>query len=230
MVCEEEIVPIQETSTEPVETHQQSPSASRLKHLGSRAAALLSLPLLLPFLITSSRRIIREDAERWTEALGMRRQSDLSAILKLLGTYPEFRSLYFYRLRRGNAIGVVASLGFRVLFKPQATLYLETPTIEPGLFLQHAFSTIVSAKSIGRDCWINQQVTVGFKDGTHGPIIGDNVTINAGAKVLGPIRVGNNVIVGANAVVLKDVPDNCVVVGAPAYIVRRGGVKTREYL
>ena len=52
------------------------------------------------------------------------------------------------------------------------------------------------------------------------PVIGDNVHISAGARILGPIRIGNNVIIGANAVVVKDVPDNCIVAGVPAKIIK----------
>jgi serine O-acetyltransferase len=52
------------------------------------------------------------------------------------------------------------------------------------------------------------------------PIIGDNVEICAGARILGLVRIGNNVIIGANAVVVKDVPDNCVVAGVPARIIK----------
>ena len=54
------------------------------------------------------------------------------------------------------------------------------------------------------------------------PIIGDNVDIGAGAKVLGPIRIGNNVLIGANAVVIHDIPDNCIAVGVPAVVKPRG--------
>jgi serine O-acetyltransferase len=61
-------------------------------------------------------------------------------------------------------------------------------------------------------------------------VIGDNVRIGAGAKVLGGITLGDNVSVGANAVVVKDVPPNCVVVGVPAYIVKRDGKRVRESL
>lgn len=52
------------------------------------------------------------------------------------------------------------------------------------------------------------------------PVIGDNVRISAGARILGPVRIGNNVIIGANAVVVKDVPDNCIVAGIPAKIIK----------
>jgi serine O-acetyltransferase len=59
----------------------------------------------------------------------------------------------------------------------------------------------------------------------------DNVRIGAGAKVIGKVVVGNNCIIGANAVIVKDVPDNCTVVGVyPVYIVRRDGVKVKEIL
>ena len=52
------------------------------------------------------------------------------------------------------------------------------------------------------------------------PVIGDNVIINAGAKIIGPVRIGDNVEIGANSVVVKDVPSNCVVAGIPARILR----------
>jgi len=114
------------------------------------------------------------------------------------------------------------------LCPPMPTLYIYTKDIGPGLFIQHGFATIISAEKIGRNCWINQQVTIGFSNDTDCPIIGDNVIIYAGAKVLGNVRVGDNSIVGANAVVIKDVPENCTVVGVPAYIVRRNGEKVSE--
>jgi len=73
-------------------------------------------------------------------------------------------------------------------------------------------------------------VTIGWADKTGGPVIEDNVTINAGAKVIGNIVIGSNSKVGANAVVVKNVPPNCTVVGVPAYIVRKNGVKLKEAL
>ncbi len=68
---------------------------------------------------------------------------------------------------------------------------------------------------------IGTNVTIGGKSRWYEvPIIGDNVDISTGAKILGPVRIGNNVIIGANAVVVKDVPDNCVVAGIPAQIIQ----------
>jgi len=77
------------------------------------------------------------------------------------------------------------------------------------------------------------QVTLGGtgkESGKRHPTVGNNVFISGGAKVLGSINIGDNVKVGANAVVLKDVPNDCTVVGIPAKIVRRNGNKVREAL
>jgi serine O-acetyltransferase len=112
-------------------------------------------------------------------------------------------------------------------------LFIRTDDIGEGLFIQHGFSTIIYAKSIGKDCWINQQITIGqaYRNGGGGiSTIGDNVAIYAGAKVLGNITIENNVKIGANAVVVKNVPDNCTVIGIPAYIIKRNGIKVRERL
>lgn len=73
---------------------------------------------------------------------------------------------------------------------------------------------------IGNNCTTYQQVTIGQKNGKY-PTIGENVTLYAGCKVLGNINIGNNVEIGANAVVLKDVPDNCIAVGVPARIISK---------
>lgn len=76
---------------------------------------------------------------------------------------------------------------------------------------------------IGDNCEIYQNVTIGGngkKDSSwpRVPIIKDNVKIYAGACLLGPITIGNNAVIGANAVVLCDVPDDCIAVGVPAKI------------
>jgi serine O-acetyltransferase len=74
---------------------------------------------------------------------------------------------------------------------------------------------------IGAHCVIGTNVTVGGKSGYYEvPIIGDNVYIATGAKVLGPIAIGNNVTIGANAVVINSVPDNAIVAGIPAKIIK----------
>ncbi len=96
------------------------------------------------------------------------------------------------------------------------SLYIMTPDIGGGLFIQHGFSTYIAARSIGENCWINQQVNIGYKDNTGSPVIGNNVTVTCGAVVLGPITIGDNVTIGANAVVIKDCPPDTVWGGVPA--------------
>lgn len=71
------------------------------------------------------------------------------------------------------------------------------------MYLQHAFATMIHARSIGRSCSINQQVAIGLNGPDQCPTIGDDVSIRAGAKIIGAIPVGNNVVVGAGAVVTK---------------------------
>lgn len=96
------------------------------------------------------------------------------------------------------------------------TLYLDTGEIGGGLFIQHGFATMVAATSIGENCWINQQVTVGHIGHGRPPIIGNIVTITCGAKVLGSITVGDNAVIGANACVVKDVEPKAVMGEVPA--------------
>lgn len=95
--------------------------------------------------------------------------------------------------------------------------------IKKGLYVGH-FGTIIlhSDVEIGENCSIGPGVIIGTRGvGVDGvPVIGNNVYIGTGAKVLGGIYIGNNVRIGANSVVLKSIPDNCTVVGIPAEIVK----------
>ncbi len=130
----------------------------------------------------------------------------------------------------GTCFAAAASLILKIFFKAESTLHLRSPQIGPGFFTQHGYATSIGAYSIGKNCSVNQLVVIGWTDRTRGPILGDNVSVKAGAKVLGPITIGNNVTVGANAVVTKDVPADCVVAGVPARIIRRNGVRVDEAL
>lgn len=96
----------------------------------------------------------------------------------------------------------------------------------PGLFIDHAIGVVIGETAeVGEDVTLYHGVTLGGTHWEHGkrhPTIGDRVTIGAGAKVLGPIEVGADSRIGANAVVIRTVPANSVVVGVPGQIVRRG--------
>lgn len=94
-----------------------------------------------------------------------------------------------------------------------------------GLYLPHIEGgAIINCKSVGNNCKINSGVVVGSKhDNTQIAEIGDNVELAVGCKVIGRIKIGNNVIVAPNAVVVKDVPDNAIVGGVPATIIKISG-------
>jgi serine O-acetyltransferase len=190
--------------------------------------------MLVLFELASNKRTIIGDVARWAEVLEWRSSSAQQLrwlLLRLLVEFPEFRNVYYYRVSETSAwLKVLAAL-FKLVYHESSTLSISArESIGPGLFIQHGFSTVVSADVIGVNCLIRQQVTIGYTAASNCPTLGNHVVVGAGAKVLGRVRVGNNVVVGANAVVVKDVPDNCVVVGVPARIVRRNGVRVDEAL
>lgn len=93
----------------------------------------------------------------------------------------------------------------------------------------HGFSTIINAKEIGKRVTIFQQVTIGYSHGFT-PVIGDDTVICCGAKIIGNITIGNNCTVGAGAVVVHDVPDNAIVAGNPAKVIRYNNKKAIHVL
>lgn len=193
-----------------------------LKKLILTLNCLRLFPHLVLYNCHANKRVMRYDVERWLTILG-KDTGVRWGFLELMRSFPEYRNLFYHR------IGPYARC-LNWMCPRMETLHIATHNIGPGLFIQHGFATIISAGSIGKDCWINQQVTIGYASKTGQPIIGDCVVINAGAKVIGGIRMGNNSTAGANAVVVKDVPDNCTVVGVPAYIVRRNGIRVKDPL
>ena len=101
--------------------------------------------------------------------------------------------------------------------------------IGKGLFIDHGAGVVIGETTeIGDNCTLYQNVTLGGtgKDvGKRHPTLGNNVLVGAGARVLGPFRIGDNSKIAANAVVLEEVPPNCTAVGVPARVVKRDGIK-----
>jgi serine O-acetyltransferase len=188
--------------------------------LAKRVRLMLRMAWYSPLMVLSIARIretVDADVARWVGVVHPP-VPDQWARLALLATYPEFRTLTYYRLRRAGVISAGLASAFAVVYPGERTLHLDCSDIGPGLFIQHGFATVVAARRVGRNCWINQQVTIGFTRAEDRPTIGDDVFIYAGAKVLGDIAIGNGARVGANAVVLADVPERCTAVGVPARI------------
>lgn len=135
---------------------------------------------------------------------------------KLFVTNKSLRNLIYYR---------VGSFSFplRIILPgyDHLQITMKHGTIQGGLVIQHGFSTIISAAKIGNNCKIYQQVTIGYNHKLEAPIIEDNVEICCGAKIIGGCHIGSNVIIGANAVVVNDIPSNCIVAGVPAKIIKQ---------
>lgn len=95
--------------------------------------------------------------------------------------------------------------------------------IGKGLFIDHGMGVVIGETAeVGDNVVLYHGVTLGGTGkhkGKRHPTVGNNVLIGSGAKVLGPVKIGDNVKIGANAVVLTDIPDNCTAVGVPARII-----------
>lgn len=173
--------------------------------------SLIRAPLLIGYVLTDRRDLIAADVRRWTSV----QQITRGGLLRLLGQ-PEFRTLYYHRLRHGNLLGAGFQQVARLVYRRQVALYLATADIGPGLYIQHGFATVIAAARIGANCWVNQQVTIGYTDWEDTPVVEDDVHIGAGAIALGDITLGRGCTVGAGAVVVKDVPRGVTVAGVPA--------------
>lgn len=183
---------------------------------------IFCLPHLLLFLVHKNRHLIESDIRRWLIIL----HQDYSiqfGLIYLLSHFSEYRNLFYYRI--GPAKHILNIWCWKL-----PSLVINAEKVGEGLFIQHGHSTRIGGRTIGKNCWVNQQVTIGWEQNGN-PTILDNVRIGVGAKVIGRVTVGNNCVIGANAVIVKDVPDNCTVVGVyPAYIVRRNGERVKEIL
>ena len=175
---------------------------------------ILRLLLILPGIDWRDKKI-QKDLARWKQVCRIEAK-DRTALALLLWDKREFRNLLIYR----NSHRPLYRRWIGLVYRPMDTLYLETPEIGGGLFIHHGFATMVAAKSIGENCWINQQVTIGYGKGTEPPVIGDNVTITCGANGLGRITVVDGAVIGANAVVIRDVEPGAIMGGVPAKKIR----------
>lgn len=181
------------------------------------------------------RATLRIDLQRQHELLNSHKifkNNGLRFWFKVLS--PRFAPVLLFRLAyksQTSGLGILARIFsmINVIF-----FGIEIATIcriGPGLFLPHTQGTVIGAVSIGKNAVIYQGVTLGAKDldftysEERRPIVGNNVLIGAGAKILGGLTIGDNVSIAANAVVLNSVPDFAVAAGVPAKIVSILGIK-----
>ena len=165
--------------------------------------------------------------ELYLDAKNINRKDPASRnVLYVILLYPGFHALLFYRIAHFlNNL----KLKFIARLISQIARFLTGIEIHPGakigkrLFIDHGMGIVIGeTTTIGNNCTIYHGVTLGGtgkdKYKRH-PDLGDNVIVGCGAKILGSIKIGSNVKIGANAVVLREVPDNSTVVGVPGKII-----------
>jgi serine O-acetyltransferase len=168
-------------------------------------------------------KLIREDF-----ATVKRNDPALKSRFELFFNYPGVWALFFHRIAHS-----LYRKEFRRLARFISALgqFLTTVDIHPGarigrrVFIDHAIGVVIGETAIvGNDVLIYQQVTLGgvsLSKGKRHPTVEDGVIIGAGAKVLGNITIGRESKIGANSVVIRDVPPGCTAVGVPARIAQR---------
>jgi serine O-acetyltransferase len=157
--------------------------------------------------------------------------------LEIFFLYPGFKAILFHRVAH-------ALFRLKVPFIPRAicefSRFLTGIEIHPGarigrnLIIDHGMGVVIGETAeIGNECLIYHGVTLGGVDLNpvkRHPTLGDGVVIGAGAKIIGNIKIGNYSRVGANSVVIREVPPNSTVIGIPARIVGQSGVKPGQEL
>ncbi len=149
---------------------------------------------------------------------------------EILATWPGIHALLAYRVAHALASAGVPVLPRLISMLTRAVTGIEihpSARIGAGLFIDHGAGVVIGETAdIGDDVTLYQGVTLGgtgFATGKRHPTVQDNVTIGSGAKLLGPITIGHGAKIGANSVVITDVPPNCTVVGNPGHPVRVDG-------
>ncbi len=154
-------------------------------------------------------------------------------VFEVLTNYPGMHAIWGHRVAKW-----FWCRGFKWIGRTLSTIirWLTGVEIHPGatlgrrFFIDHGMGIVIGETAeIGDDCTIYHSVTLGgtsWSAGKRHPTLGNNVVIGAGAKVLGPLMVGENSRIGSNAVVVKDVPDGATVIGIPGRIVKSKSDKT----
>ena len=127
-----------------------------------------------------------------------------------------------------NALRTVLSRLLRVIYSFQFSYNETGNNVE---FCYKGLGCVIHPRAVfGSNVIVAQNTTIGGRSKKNKlPKIGDNVYIGAGTMILGDVNVGNNVVIGAGSLVINDVPDNCVVVGSPAKVIKTGITSYKDY-
>ncbi|MGN1417781.1 MAG: serine O-acetyltransferase [Acutalibacteraceae bacterium] len=160
------------------------------------------------------------------------RDPAVHSTLEIMLLYPGFKAVRMYRrahwFYEHKMFFAARAISQRCVKKTNIEIH---PGAKIGrrLFIDHGTGVVIGETTIiGDDCTIYQGATLGGTGKEHGkrhPTIGNNVLIGAGAKVLGPFKIGDNSNVAAGAVVLTEIPPNATAVGVPAMVVKKNGLR-----
>ncbi len=173
-----------------------------------------------------TRDLLRADLLRVRSVLGRPPHSGLRLWVGVIS--PRMLPVLLVRMASLAAEAHMATLGRAISALNCAVFGIEVALrcrIGPGLYLPHTYGTVIGAVEIGANATIYQGVTLGARDldltfaPSHRPTIGDDVMLGTGSVILGGVRIGNGAVVGANAVVISNVPPGCLAVGVPARII-----------
>ena len=172
--------------------------------------------------------LFRYDLLAWKRQGFLGYQQDVDSVtfveaLKLWWGYTGVRATFIYRLSHWchqHRVRVLPGILCRMNISRFGLDIVPSVPIGPGLYIPHPVGTVVMARGLGRNVSLITSITIGMRNIHEFPLIGNDVTIGAGARVLGEIVVGDGATIGANAVVIDNVPPGATMVGIPARPVR----------
>lgn len=177
--------------------------------------------------------LFKKDVQRWIEPGQVADPSQVTFVttLKLLYRHLPLQAMLLFRLGswfHQKRIPLMPGFFQRMIAIFYGLDIVIGAKIGGGLYVAHPIGTVIVPHDMGENCSVIANVTVGMRNKWEFPRIGNRVFIGAGARVLGGIEIGDGAAIGANAVVIEDVPPGVTVVGIPARIVNRKREKKPE--